>query len=172
MRKTLNVDELLKFASSYNWELLDQDVLNYIAQGKTKFVDMSWNVMYDWRRIRLSNIVSLAPIKLYLAYVEARKNPKIIHYAGPEKPWQDPECDFAAHYWQSARKSAFYEIIIARMGNWQAKHVGKPEQLSFKRKVINSARKTADQVAPLGTLRRKPITKASKAVKRVLRKLK
>ena len=111
MRKTLKVDDLLAFASSYNWELLDQDVLNYIAQGRVKFVDMAWNVMYDWRRIRLSQIVSLAPIPLYLQYVEARKNPKIIHYAGPEKPWHDPECDFAALYGEMARKSVFYEVI-------------------------------------------------------------
>lgn len=172
MRKTLKVDDLLEFASSYDWELLDQDVLNYIAQGKTKFVDMSWNVMYDWRRIRLTQIVSLAPIPLYLDYVKARKNPKIIHYAGPEKPWHDPEGDYAAHYWQAARKSAFYEIIIARMGDWRVKHVGRPEQLSLKRKAINAARRTADQIAPLGTVRRKPITKLSKGVKRVIRKLK
>lgn len=172
MRKTLNVDELLEFSASYNWELLDQDVLNFIAQGKTKFVDMAWNVMYDWRRIRLTKIVSLAPINLYLAYVEARKNPKIIHYAGPEKPWQDPECDYAAEYWRAARRSAFYEIILARMGNWQAKHVGRVESLSMKRRVINAARKTADRVAPMGTVRRKPITKASRGVKKVLRKLK
>lgn len=168
MRKTLDVKSLLKFASSYEWELLDQDVLNFIAQGKTKLIDMSWNVMYDWRRIRLTKIVALAPVALYDAYVEAHKNPKIVHYAGPEKPWQDPECDFATLYWQTARQSVFYEQIIARMGDWRIQHLH-GVKLGIKRRLINKARWTADVIAPPGTLRRKPITLASKTAKKVLR---
>ena len=38
-RKTYTVEEMLKFAASYQWQLLDQDVLNYLAQGRTKIVD-------------------------------------------------------------------------------------------------------------------------------------
>ena len=167
MRKTLDVQSLLKFAASYNWELLDQDVLNFIAQGKVKFIDMSWNVMYNWRHIRLTNIVSLAPISLYLDYVEARKNPKIIHYAGPEKPWHDPECDYAPLYWRYARRSVFYEQIIARMGDWRVKHVGH-ERLSIPRRAVRKARHILDIYAPKGTLRRKPFGYASKTVKKLI----
>ncbi len=81
-RKTYTTAEMLKFAASYEWELLDQDVLNYLAQGRVKFVDMAWNVMVDWRGIRLSQIIALAPKYLHDEHMEARKNPKIIHYAG------------------------------------------------------------------------------------------
>lgn len=114
-RKTYMVEEMMDFAMSYQWELLDQDVLNYLAQGRTKFVDMAWNVMMDWRNIRIKEIISLAPHYLYDEYMKARKHPKIIHYAGPDKPWDIPYCDFAEEFWIYARRSPFYEIILLRM---------------------------------------------------------
>lgn len=114
-RKTYTVEEMMDFAMSYQWELLDQDVLNYLAQGKTKFIDMAWNVMMDWRNIRIKDIISLAPRYLYQEYMNARKHPKIIHYAGPDKPWDIPYCDFAEVFWHYAKKTPFYEIILLRM---------------------------------------------------------
>lgn len=174
MRKTLEVSSLVKFAASYKWELLDQDVLNYIAQGRVKYVDMAWNVMYDWRRIRLNKIVVLAPVKLYLAYIEARKNPKIIHYAGPEKPWHEPDGDFAGYFWQVARRSIFYEQILARMSDWRTQNIfgiaiKGHRRAKWLRKAAPSLRRTADIVAPAGTMRRKPITLASKAARKIIR---
>ena len=111
-RKTYSTDEMLKFASSYDWELLDQDVLNVLAQDKVKFVDMSWNVMFDWRNIRISEIISRAPKYLHDEYVQAHNAPRIIHYAGPDKPWQDPSADYAELFWKYSRKTVFYEQVI------------------------------------------------------------
>lgn len=111
-RKTYSTDEMLKFASSYDWELLDQDVLNFLAQDKVKFVDMSWNVMFDWRNIRISEIISRAPKYLYDEYIKAHNAPKIVHYAGPDKPWQDPSADYAELFWKYSRKTVFYEQVI------------------------------------------------------------
>ena len=87
-RKTYTTDEMLRFAASNKWELLDQDVLNYLAQGRYKAVDMAWNVMTDLRRIRIPEIISRAPKYLRDEYMKAHEAPKIIHYAGPDKPWQ------------------------------------------------------------------------------------
>lgn len=113
-RKQLKTDETLKFAASYEWELLDQDVLNYLAQDKVKFVDMAWNVMYDWNYIRIKKIVSRAPKYLQDEYMTAHANPKIIHYAGPDKPWNNPLADYAEAFWKYAKDSGYYEAIIYR----------------------------------------------------------
>lgn len=114
-RKQYKVKDMLKFAASYKWELLDQDVLNYLAQGKVKYVDLAWNVMTDWADIRISQIIALAPHYMNKAYMEARKNPKIIHYAGPDKPWHQPYADMAENFWKFARKSPYYEVMIQRL---------------------------------------------------------
>ena len=48
-------------------------------------------------------------------YMEARINPKIVHYAGPEKPWTCPWGDFAEIFWDYAKKTPYYEEILYRM---------------------------------------------------------
>lgn len=114
-RKTYTVTQMMEFAMSYQWELLDQDVLNYLAQGKTKFLNMAWNVMMDWRGQRIEKIISRAPHYLFREYMQARKAPKIIHYAGPDKPWHDPTNDFSEVFWKYARHTPYYETALMRM---------------------------------------------------------
>ena len=85
-RKTYTVDEMLEYATSYDWELLDQDVLNHFAEGRVKYLDMRWNVVMDWRDIRIARIIGIAPKHIFEEYMQARKDPYIVHYAGPDKP--------------------------------------------------------------------------------------
>ena len=114
-RSTYSSEEMLTFAASNKWELLDQDVLNYLAQGRYKAVDMAWNVMTDWRRIRIQDIISRAPKYLRDEYMKAHANPKVIHYAGPDKPWQQPSADYAEYFWKYARQTIYYEVLMQRL---------------------------------------------------------
>lgn len=118
-RKQYSTEEILRFAVSYKWELLDQDILNKLCEGRVKYVDMAWNVMVDFGGIRQNQIIALAPRWLNLMYQEARKKPKIIHYAGPEKPWFYPEMDMGPVFWKYAKETPYYEIMLSRMSqNW------------------------------------------------------
>ena len=79
---------------------------------------MSWNVMTDCAGMRLNNIKTFAPYNIYEEYLNARKNPKIIHYAGFAKPWNRPEDDFSECFWTIARDTEVYELILSRMMNY------------------------------------------------------
>lgn len=114
-RKTFDVEEMLKFASKEKWLLQDQDVLNKLCEGRVKYVDMSWNVLVDYGHFRMNQIIRLAPQWLYFQYMEARKQPKIIHYAGPEKPWNCPEMDFGTEFWEYAKRTPYNETMLFRM---------------------------------------------------------
>ena len=141
-RKQLSTNEMIEFAASYDWELLDQDVLNYLAQDKVKFVDMAWNVMYDWLWIRRKEIISFAPKYLQDEYDEAHSNPYVIHYAGPDKPWNDPSVDYADLFWKYARNTCFYEELIARMADVRCSNPGNQNRSIVKRaakKIIKKA---------------------------------
>lgn len=113
-RARINVEEVFEFAQAQEWQLLDQDVLNYWCQGSVRFVDMAWNVMFDNGGFRISDIISHTTPELYAAYMEARKDPFIVHYAGPFKPWSDPDCDYAEVFWHYARMTPFYESMLFR----------------------------------------------------------
>lgn len=167
MRKQLNSNDLAELATSKKWELQDQDILNVVCASKVKFIDLSWNVEYDWKHKRIDNVIKLAPKPLYDDYIRARSNPKIIHYAAPDKPWIDPECDFGIDWWNAARQSIYYDIILcrtARLFSWQAAN-----NATDNIRLINRIRRfsgcTLRKLAPVGTRRRKFLSKAKNIIR-------
>lgn len=118
MRNSFTVNELMEKAAEDKWQLLDQDVLNMLCEGRVTFLDMAWNVMMNWTidTMRRTDAVKHAPYQIYLDYMESRKAPKIVHYAGIQKPWLYPNCDFAPYFWRYARMTSFYEPLVACAG--------------------------------------------------------
>ena len=139
-RKVTKLPEMMSYAASYEWKLLDQDVLNNIAQGRVKNIDMAWNVMTDWAGIRIKDIISRAPKSLSDEYSAARKVPSIVHYAGPEKPWDNPEMDMSSYFWKYAKESGYYEVLIARLSKKDDEKDG-------------GIKKAASKLLPRGTAR-------------------
>ena len=150
-RKSYTTEEMLRFAASNRWELLDQDVLNYLAQGRYKAVDMAWNVMTDWRRIRIPEIIARGPKYLYDEYMAAYAAPKIIHYAGPDKPWQQPYADYAEYFWKYARMSNYYEVLMQRLA---IQTVFENRVPSLKERLHNKIMDWLYRLFPEGTRRR------------------
>lgn len=153
-RELYSVEELFAFSTSKEWELLDQDVLNYFAQGCVRYVPMRWNVMMDWEGRRIRDIISKAPHALYDEYLAARTDPAICHYAGNQKPWTDPDCDMARYFWKYSRRTPFYEIVLTRM---LRPDLG--EKLSRKKRQLKSSIKdsiapTYERIFPTGTKQR------------------
>ncbi len=154
-RQEFTTEQLLELATSRDWELLDQDVLNVLAAGRVKFLDMAWNVMYDWNGIRKDGIISFAPQELRAEYLVAYAAPKIIHYAGPDKPWQDPSVDYGDGFWQAARESGYYEILLERL-------LGKVSKPSLKSQV----KTVGKRLFPVGTSRGRAIRKLAARVRK------
>ena len=172
MRKSFTVKDAIKLASEREWTYLDQDILNYLAKGKVKYLDQKWNVLYDWEFVRIKNVISKAPVEMFDLYMESRKDPSIIHYGGTVKPWSRPDCDFGEEYWAIARKSVFYETIIGRMAEWRVHNglkTGLFNKMKLRSRITNIMRGTVDKLAPVGTYRRKSITSASRLLKKVIR---
>lgn len=170
MRKLHSVEEWLEIASNPDYIYNDQDILNAHCQGRVKYLGYEWNVMHDCGG-RVSNVFSFAPASAFDAYNTSRSSPKIIHYAGFEKPWIMPECDFAEHYWKYARKTPFYEKLIAQISKHKTDELhALLEEEARPPKAVgenNPIRKVVDPIMPLGSRRRE----AAKAVGRKLRGL-
>jgi lipopolysaccharide biosynthesis glycosyltransferase len=106
-----SVDEWILLAGKRKYRFNDQDILNKECKGRIYCLDMSWNVLVDCARRRLPLIMQ-APTSIAQAYLVARENPKIIHYAGFLKPWDDTTSDFACRFWDYAKRSAFYDRVL------------------------------------------------------------
>lgn len=113
-KKEFTDKQLANMAMTANYRWGDQDIFNVCCHRKVFFLDADWNVMvqHKWDRIA---VIKKCPFYTYRKYIDSRKKPKIIHYAGKQKPWDDPEMDFAGEFWAVARRSSFYEILLNRM---------------------------------------------------------
>lgn len=156
MRKVITAKELLEMAATGIYKYSDQDILNIICEGRITYLDMSWNVITDCDGKRISEIASRAPAKLFEQYMEARKSPSIIHFAGIQKPWKKAAEDFGWLFWKIARCTPYYEQILERLCvNNNSKKKGRKSYQSN-----DSLVKTMGYyLFPIGTKRRELIKK-------------
>jgi lipopolysaccharide biosynthesis glycosyltransferase len=108
-RKTYTLKHLCDFAASREFQVHDQDVLNTLCEGKVLLLSFSWNFM------KTDGYAAYLPENLKKQYIEARTNPKIIHF----KPWTygnySPYLPFSEYFWKYAAQTPFYDLIISRM---------------------------------------------------------
>lgn len=150
LRKFRSVPEWLEVASESEFLYDDQDILNTFCQGRVEYLDYAWNVMNDCGD-RISKVFSFAPAPVFDAYQKSRERPKIVHYAGYEKPWKTPHCDEAERYWAYARKTPFYEELIGLLARSMAPTNVLPARAVSEKSPL---RKMLDPILPEGSRRR------------------
>ena len=157
LRKEIPVETWLNEAQNDVYIFNDQDILNKYCQGRVTYVEPEWNVMHDGLR-RIEVAVSLAPADQYARYLESRKNEKIIHYAGGEKPWKSSKCDRFAEYWRYARETPYYEVLLTVLAVDGGRELEERRKLDEEGKPAISEdsvlRKIADPILPYASRRR------------------
>lgn len=119
MKEKADATELVNIYNMKKWFYMDQDILNHVYKGKIVYLPQSWNCIMNWKNCATSRmeVLKKAPFALYDEYMHARQQPKIVHFAGCQKPWNTADCDFAEYFWKYARKTDFYEEIMFRLCN-------------------------------------------------------
>lgn len=113
-RKEIDADTILYYINNYKFRVVDQDIFNYLLEGKMKALDQKWNHMIcasEAIRAAIEN----APFLMQQDYFRAKESPAIIHYASENKPWLNPSIEFASEFWKHARTTPFYEECLVRM---------------------------------------------------------
>lgn len=113
-RKNEFPQKLLALADNSRFRILEQDILNLFFKEEVSYLDYDWNF-----HVKNGGYVAIVeqfmPEKLKRDYRRIEKNPKIIHFAGEYKPWHGTEGNFFNIWWEYARKTPFYELILQRM---------------------------------------------------------
>ena len=102
---------LLEQAGRKKYLLNDQDLLNVFSKGHIRYFGVEWNVFVLNDAARTDNEKYL-PDRLYQAYTQARRAPKLIHYVEKQFPGRKPDADMAELYWHYARNTPFYEQLL------------------------------------------------------------
>lgn len=151
MRQLHSVEEWLSMSSNTAYIYNDQDILNKECEGNVLYLDPSWNVMHDCAG-RVDGVFAFAPAKDFKAYKAARNNPRIVHYAGFDKPWKNPWCDFGPLYWHYAQRTPFSIQLVALLAGVQ-----RPKPVVHHDRAIDEdspLRKYGDILAPTGSKQR------------------
>ena len=95
-RKNEIEKKFVRLITDYDFDLLDPDqaYLNYLCDGRILVLPNGWNK-------------EPMPIEC-----EGEKN--IVHYALYKKPWQYDDVMDGEYFWNYAKKSPFYEVILER----------------------------------------------------------
>lgn len=80
----------------------DQDAINVLCYDKNFLLEQKYNYCCElhWDNLNDRTV--------------AEQNAVVYHWAGPNKPWSNPTCNYANLFWKYARKSPFYEEILFR----------------------------------------------------------
>ena len=111
--------KIIERCAATHYLILEQDALNAFFQKDIFYLDTAWNFPTENKGFKAISLFQFMPMRFLKQYKIDRKNPKIIHWAGSGKPWNDPSEDLAYLWWQYARKTPFYEEILARLTAFQ-----------------------------------------------------
>ena len=100
-----------KLSNGVKYLYQDQDVLNEMLASEMGILPWEWN-----NEILGSKTLDIAN-DFFKTYCDSNDKPGIIHWIGPNKPWKETTRQYAYLWWQYARKTPYYEIILLRMMN-------------------------------------------------------
>lgn len=107
----IDLDYLIDLAKRNNKFFHDQNVLNVAFEGNYFELSPTWN--FQWNiKFHSIDYKDILPSNILAFYEDPDIHAKIIHYTSHEKPWKNPHHTFANIWWEYARKTPFYEILL------------------------------------------------------------
>ena len=112
--------DIVKAVKTEPYRIYEQDVFNILIQNDVHFVDEKWNLFTLGGNYK--DQLNFSPANMYFTYMNAREKPAIVHFAGSDKPWNNPYTDLSLEFWKIAKETTVYDIIMGRMidarSNW------------------------------------------------------
>lgn len=173
MHQRFTTKYLLEFAQGVAFRFQDQDVLNVLCEDNIYWLPHSWNFMADEVLGYRGYVETFAPREMYLEYRQAALSPKILHYAGNEKPWLFPKQEWAEEFWLVFSQTPFFYGYLSQRMFDIAGYLTQQQLKEFTIKsnkqiglgVKNALKKIITKVLPIGTRRRELFRKIYRRIK-------
>ena len=104
-------EKFLYLFNKYHFENVDPDqaYINFLCNGKIKYLDNTWDVMPNLGKEKIDN-------------------PKLIHYNLFFKPWHYDNITYEEYFWQYAKESVYYEEILNMKKNYSLEDKQKDDE--------------------------------------------
>jgi len=170
MNRENTFSSLMDALKSRTYWFLDQDIMNQVFHGRVHYLPLEWNVYHG--NGNTDDFFPNLRFATYMSFLEARKNPKMIHFAGENKPWNNRHVDFFDNYHKNVVNTPWafesYERLVtsvALSGSTQKDHHVPVLHLTKVKRLLMPA---LNKLAPKGTVRRNTLTKYYYKVRRVI----
>ena len=156
MREEDTYSKLIETLKDKVYWFLDQDIMNKVFEGRVYYLPLSWNVFHG-----NGNTYEFFPglkFSTFSQFLEARKAPSMVHYAGDQKPWDNPSVDFAELYWDALGETPWYEervknLITKRFKNSAVQHENPVVRLSKEERFRRAIKPYLRPILPMGSTR-------------------
>lgn len=160
-RADFRMENLLEQISENEFRIVEQDLLNKICRNYVHELDYRWNYMACLSNETIPQIALVSADQMDL-YESLKDKVCIYHYITQKKPWKYPELEFADLWWNCAKTTPYYEILLCRMmDNSASNSTRRLESAVYDLQVKagffdfrSGARRLADKILPKGTRRR------------------
>ncbi|MEB6222353.1 DUF4422 domain-containing protein [Pantoea anthophila] len=171
--KQMNEEEifprLMKELKGQSFWFLDQDIMNKVFYGRVHFLPLEWNVYHGNGNTEVfyPNLI----FSTYARYLKARQNPKMIHFAGENKPWNTDEVDYYDNFIKNIQGTPWEKEVYERLMTHGFKDnapAGNLPPVLLQTKVKRKLMPYLDKFAPRGSKRRTDIAKVYYKIRRVI----
>lgn len=156
MNQENTFSSLMEAMQSKRYWFLDQDIMNKVFHGRVHYLPLEWNVYHG--NGNTETFFPNLPFSTYIRFLEARRNPKMIHFAGENKPWNTRSVDFFDNYHKNILNTPWAPELYARLQG-ERKDFSPARKKSGAPIVKRSLMFILNRVAPKGTARRNAMTK-------------
>ncbi|WMW62937.1 DUF4422 domain-containing protein [Serratia marcescens] len=170
MNKEKTFSSLMAAMKSKTYWFLDQDIMNKVFHGRVHYLPLEWNVYHG--NGNTDDFFPNLPFATYMRFLDARSKPKMIHFAGENKPWNTRHVDFFDNYHKNIVQTPWaleaYERLIAPAGASRLGQKVEQKQELLQTKIKRALMPVVNTLAPKGSSRRNLMTKYYYKVRRAI----
>lgn len=169
MNKEDTFSKLMSSMKGQNYWFLDQDIMNKVFYNRVHYLPLCWNVYHG--NGNTDDFFPNLKFSTYMKFLEARKNPKMIHFAGENKPWNTSEVDFFDNFIKNIHNTPWEKEVYDRLlthGFKSHEPVMPLPKILFQTRIKRRLMPYFNRIAPMGTHRRVYISKCYFKIRRVV----
>lgn len=169
MNQENTFEKLMTALKGQSYWFLDQDIMNKVFYDRVHFLPLEWNVYHGngHTDVFYPNLM----FSTYMRFLKARRQPKMIHFAGENKPWNTDQVDFYDNFIKNIQGTPWEKEVYARL--IQTREQTSSTALAIQpvlaqTKLKNKLMPHINRFAPRGTWRRNTLVKCYYKFRRVV----
>ena len=158
--------QLINTMKERNYWFLDQDIMNKVFYNRVHYLPFEWNVYHG-----NGNTDAFFPnlqFSTYMSFLEARKKPKMIHFAGENKPWDTPFVYFFDNFMAYIYSTPWQKEVSDRLNSKNNFIITNKEGILLQTKIKRKIMPYFNKFAPVGSNRRQIIARNYYKIRRVI----